>query len=284
MIESGNKCRICCSSSLENISIGETRLIHCVDCDIHYSESFSAPDNIADYYKKSYEITTADIADIEFRRLFRSTEQLELISTIMDHHKPPASLLDIGCDKGFFIDQARRFGYTCKGVELSENAVAYAKNTGLDVCDGTDKLDQKYDVAVMWHSLEHFTEPLAYLQELTAHLNPSAHLFIRVPAFDSLWSKILGRKWIWFQPQNHYFHYSIKSLETLLNRAGYSVEIIEHRKPNNCSTRKQFHIARKIMSKKFHYDLPMRKRLIRIYEDWIAMEIFAVAKIKEDLS
>ena len=275
-----NICRICGSQDLRKVVIGTTDLLNCMRCGIHYAETFSTEENLSDYYKNKYEITTTDIADIEFRRLFRSTENLELVSEVMKYKKPESSILDIGCDKGFFIDQARRLGFECKGIELSESAVEYAKRSGLDICDGLDKLDKKYDVAVMWHSLEHFTEPAEFLSELKKHLNADGYLFIRVPAFDSFWSKILKSKWIWFQPRNHYFHYSLKSLKILLEKNGYVVEKIEHRKPNNCTTMRQYSTAKRIMKKQFGYSIPLRKKLIRIYEDITAVELFAVAKPK----
>jgi SAM-dependent methyltransferase len=275
-----NKCKICGSGKTEKINIGETAFVRCKTCGVHYLADFGEKTEIENYYKKDYIITSSDIIETEFRRLFRATEQLELVAGIMNYKKPPASLLDIGCDKGFFIDQARRFGYDCTGVELSEKAIDYTNNIGLTVVRSLDEADKKFDVAVMWHSLEHFPEPIEFLQQLKKHLSDDAYLFIRVPAFDTWPRKIFGKYWIWLQPENHFFHYTSQSLTELLDRAGYSIEITEHRKPNNRFTKRMYKTSAGFFKFLFGTGFNLRKYLIRKYEDVTGIEIFVVAKIK----
>jgi 2-polyprenyl-3-methyl-5-hydroxy-6-metoxy-1,4-benzoquinol methylase len=275
-----NKCKICGSENLNRITGGEINLIQCNDCDVHYLAGFGEKIKIDNYYKKDYIITSGNIVETEFRRLFRATEQIELTAEIMKYKEPPATLLDIGCDKGFFIDQARRFGFDCTGIELSEKALDYTDKTGLNVVQGIGSLNTKYDIAVMWHSLEHFPEPLDFMQQLKVHLKDDAYLFIRVPAFDSWSRKIFGKKWIWFQPQNHFFHYSTKSINKLLELAGYSVEKIEHRKPNNRFSKKLFCMSKSLFNIHFSYKLNLREILKRKYEDFTGIELFVVAKLK----
>ena len=276
------KCKICGSENVENVKIGSTALIKCKDCGVHYLADFGTAEQIDDYYKKDYKITSADIQETEFRRIFRITEQVELVSEVMNYVKPPANLLDIGCDKGFFIDTARRFGYECTGIELSETAREYASKIGLNVMTGIENSEQKFDVAVMWHVLEHFPEPKEYLSKLREHLSEDAYLFIRVPAFDTWSRKVFGKYWIWFQPENHLFHYTWQALEILLGNAGYSLESIEHRKPNNRNTKRMFKTTSILFNSLFNYKLNFRKYLTRKYEDWTGIELYAVAKVRRD--
>lgn len=278
--ELNNKCRICESVNIADFKIGSTDFIKCKECDIHYLAVFADSDKTEEYYKNDYIITKDDIIDTEFRHLFRLTEQMELISEISNYVPAPAKLLDVGCDKAYFIDEARRFGYDCTGVELSEAAVVYAKNLGFDIKPAPDSSAGKYDCAVMWHSLEHFQEPVEFLKELRKHLNACGHLFIRVPAFDTFWRRFLGSKWIWLQPQNHFFHYSASSLGKLLEVSGYSIEKIVHRKPNNRHTKRMYKTASSFFSSNFDRRQGLRNRLKRKYEDLTGIELFAVARIK----
>ncbi len=275
-----NKCKICGSQKISKVNIGKTELLRCDDCDIHYLANFPPSAIIDEYYKKDYIITSADMKETELRRLFRAGEQIELVSELMKYIEPPATLLDIGCDKGFFIDQARRFGYDCTGVELSEKALDYTDKTGLTVVRDMDLINTKFESAVMWHSLEHFPEPVGFLKQLKEHLSDDAYLFIRVPAFDSWSRKFFGKNWIWLQPENHLFHYSEQSLSKLLALAGYEVINIKHRKPNNRFSKRMYRTSTGLFKSIFDYKFNLRKFLIRIYEDITGIELYVVAKIK----
>jgi len=276
------KCKICGSENIENVTIGNTKLIKCKDCGVHYLADFGTKEQIDDYYKKDYVLSSEHIYGPEFRRISRITEQIELTAEIMNYKKPPAKLLDIGCDRGYFIDQARRFGYDCTGIELSETARDYTSLIGLDIQQDIDSLNQKFDVAVMWHVLEHLPEPIEFLTKLREQLSDDSYLFIRVPAFDSWSRKLFGKYWIWFQPRNHYFHYTWQSLEILLQSAGYSTELIEHRKPNNRFSKLQFKTTSALFNSLFNYKISLRKYLSRKYEDWTGIELYAVAKISKE--
>jgi SAM-dependent methyltransferase len=75
------------------------------------------------------------------------------------------------------------------GVEPSAEACAAARARGIDVRQGTladAPLDQAaYDVAVLQHSLEHMTDPVADLQRVRAALWPDGVVLVTVPNFSS---------------------------------------------------------------------------------------------------
>jgi hypothetical protein len=130
----------------------------------------------------------------------------------------------------------------------------------------------------MWHSLEHISEPVKLLSAIACKLNENGLIFIRVPAFDCNWRKLLGQKWIWFQPQNHLFHYTKKSMEYVLTSSGYKPLVIEHRKPNDRFTRKMLALVYHLFHRNFGLKSNLMDRLKRIYEDVTGIEIYAVAK------
>ncbi|NDF29742.1 MAG: methyltransferase domain-containing protein [Nitrososphaeria archaeon] len=96
----------------------------------------------------------------EHRRLFRIPEMHWLISQLdANGVHSGSSILDIGCDKGYFLDQCRRFGYIVQGVEPSESARAYCNQAGLDVKPHLQDISEHCDAITLWHVLEHFTNP-----------------------------------------------------------------------------------------------------------------------------
>ena len=56
--------------------------------------------------------------------------------------------------------EIRRFEYKVKGVEPSSATREYCKNIGIDAVASLDYIDELFDVVVMWHSLEHFPNPM----------------------------------------------------------------------------------------------------------------------------
>jgi len=271
-------CRLCQSDNLNIIKWGSTNLIHCTDCDIYYLADFPNKEKLNDYYEKEYKIKS-DVGYTEFRRMSRMNEQYELLKYI-NQYKQIRSILDVGCDKGYFLDEARRMGIEVAGVELSENARQYCKMIGLDVRRSIDEFNNNYHAVIMNHSLEHFTDPKKIIIDIKSRLTHNGLLIVRVPAFDSFWSNLMRQYWIWFQPQNHYFHFSIKSLRNLVESLGFYVLSIKYRKPNNKITRKLTSIARTSLSKNTNYHPTIRNRIGYLVESIVGIEIILVAEKK----
>jgi cyclopropane fatty-acyl-phospholipid synthase-like methyltransferase len=246
---------------------------------VHVLEQTPSQEHLDSYYASNYAMSANEILASEHRRLFRIPEQFWLISQLQKYGlERSSSVLDIGCDKGYFLDQCRRFGYSVKGVEPSDSARAYCATIGLDIRQHISELNSTVDAITMWHVLEHFTDPKTLIKQCHTLLNENGILFIRVPNFSSFWSKILGKYWIWFQPQNHYVHYSQKALQYLVESNGFDILTCESRKPNNIKTFKAGLLADKTLKKSFSYIQPLKKRLGRIYEHITGVEIYLVAK------
>ncbi len=275
-------CRICDGISLREFSIGKTLLVECKTCGAVFNKNMPSQDFLDNYYKNEYKISEADFDGLEKRRIFRFPEQMELISKIIYYRKPPSTILDIGSDRGFFLDEARRFGFNVKGLEPLEQAVDYCNSIGIEVYKDIKDIKEKFNIITMWHSLEHHLVPKQSLDQIRSLLSEDGLIFIRVPAFDCFWRKIFGSNWIWFQPENHYYHYSIKSLSYLIESSGFTLLNIEHRKPNNRLTKLYNRLSNKTFKKYFGQRVSFNKRFSRIYQDLSGVEIFAVAKKNND--
>ncbi len=269
-------CKICDSQNTTGTKWGSTNLIYCTDCDIHYLQDFPKDEKLENYYKNEYKIKN-EAGYTEFRRISRINEQYELIN-IISKFKLINNILDIGCDKGYFLDEARRMGLEVAGVELSDDAREYCKLVGLDVRPSINDFDTKFDAVIMNHSLEHFPHPNGIINEIYEKLNDNGLLIIRVPAFDSFWSRIMKDKWIWFQPKNHYFHFSTMSLEYLMQINKFNLKLIKHRKPNNWITKKLTSIARKSMMNNTNYKPTLRNLIGYLIESIAGVEIFLIAE------
>lgn len=151
---------------------------------------------------------------------------LELINQFTPLKK--AKLLEIGCAFGFFLNLAHKQGADVSGVEISDFAAKTARqNFSLNVMAGffpKIKLSQKFDVIVMWTTLEHVDDPLAYLRKASKLLKPNGFLFLSVPNADSLLARLTNKRWPGFQKvQEHNYFFTPVSLCNLLKQAHFVI-------------------------------------------------------------
>lgn len=109
------------------------------------------------------------------------------------------ALLELGSAGGFFIEAARRRGWTVQGIELSPPAARYSiDELGLPVFEGLLEdapfPTSSFDVAIADNVLEHTTDPRQVLKDLGALLRPGGHALIVVPTYvNSLYFRTILR-------------------------------------------------------------------------------------------
>ncbi|MEI6089558.1 MAG: class I SAM-dependent methyltransferase [bacterium] len=274
------KCIICGCEETNDLKIKNESLIKCPQCGIIYCANNKDINNLDEYYRNNYVIKEGDKLDVDIRRLSALPEQMFLLSTISKYKPAPANFLDFGCDKGFLIEEARRFGYNVVGIELSESSTEYCRMNGLTIYDNLRLLNSKVDIVTMNHSLEHLVEPVEFLQSIKEYMNEEAIISIRVPDIGSFWSRILKSRWIWFQPQNHYFHYTINSLSYLLEHNGFEIILVKSRRPQNCKTNQAKRLSNSVYRKYFNQTISLRRKLAYYYSWITGVEVFAIARKK----
>jgi SAM-dependent methyltransferase len=275
-----NNCPVCAANAVVEFVLGSTKLLHCRACDAVYNASPPSVEELKIYYEEEYviESSAADAAAVEHRRLFRLPEQIKLTADIAKLMPAPALVLDIGCERGFFLDEIRRFGYKVKGVEPSSAAREYCTRIGIDAVASLNQTDELFDVIVMWHSLEHFPNPMQTMRDIRCRLADGGVLLVRVPAFDSKPRKILGQHWIWFQPKNHYFHYSETSLRKLFELNGLDVVQLRSQRPNDRLTSMSYRLSTAVYGRYSKFHPTLRKRLAQVYQKITGVELYAIGK------
>ena len=133
-------------------------------------------------------------------------------------------VLDIGCSNGVFLDLFA--GSETWGVEPSGSGDA-AKKKGhkiLKTIFEKAKLPSNYfDLVIMNHTLEHMDDPQSVLKKIGILLKEDGVLFLDVPNFGSLSSKILGKRWPYLLPLEHKHQFTKESLAKLLEDNEFKV-------------------------------------------------------------
>jgi 2-polyprenyl-3-methyl-5-hydroxy-6-metoxy-1,4-benzoquinol methylase len=140
-------------------------------------------------------------------------------------------ILDVGCFSGKFLSAAKEVGWQAFGLEISKEAVAYARSQlGLDVREDTllkTNLEPgTFDVITMFDVVEHFQEPLENLKKAAQLLRPKGLLYIETPNFCSIPRYLLGKDWNVFFPW-HFYYFTAQTISRTLELAGFSVVKIQ---------------------------------------------------------
>ena len=134
-------------------------------------------------------------------------------------------VLDIGCGHGFLLRAFQQQGCEVLGTEFSDGACRYAREVlnipvRVGLLQDLNFPDQSFDVVVMWHVLEHVSDPRPTLAEISRILKPGGLFLVGVPNSDSLEARLTKASWFHLDVPRHLSHHSPDSLEKALKIAG----------------------------------------------------------------
>ena len=220
------KCGICDSTSLiflfkakdhDNLSSKHYSLYECKKCHTVSIQPVPLKKELAKYYSNSY-----------YAYKYYGLMNKYFLRLRANKVPKKTSILDVGCGEGSFLELMKRRGYECCGLETSKDGAKKAMLKGLIVYNDIKKIRKKFDVITLWHVLEHITNPVPYLRQIRNLLNEEGHLIVAVPNFDSVQSKLGRAMWFHLAPPLHVFHYTPKTIESLLKKGNFRVIKIKH--------------------------------------------------------
>lgn len=140
--------------------------------------------------------------------------------------RPGLRLLDVGCHEGRGLALYRASGFAVEGLEPNGAAAARARARGFTVHGRRLEAFEPaapYDVVVLANVLEHARDPAAMLAEASRLLADGGELWVSCPNNRSWLRALFGRHWINWHVPYHLVHFSRRSLERVLGRAGFEV-------------------------------------------------------------
>jgi 2-polyprenyl-3-methyl-5-hydroxy-6-metoxy-1,4-benzoquinol methylase len=223
------QCGVCGNLMRKLWRSGGHQYFVCSECEFVRVTPVPRREVLREYYDKAYEVDREGYLRNLRRDGRRDLEFLERLNGA-------GRMLEVGCSWGFFLEKARSRGWQVQGIELSDSAVKWAKESfGLDVRCGTIEdtpLTEKsaYDVVVAWHVIEHVQEPMDFLKIARGRLRPGGLLALRTPNVRSVPARITGWAWQWVGAPAHLSLFSPKSLGLAVERAGFIVRHVATRR------------------------------------------------------
>jgi len=124
------------------------------------------------------------------------------------------SIFDIGCGGGYVLDYYKRRNHGVAGIEIDDLCVSACRRLGIDCMKGDflkADINEKYDVVMAWHCLEHIPDINAFLGKMVAISNENGLVIIEVPI-----DRPLVGNWESYDGHVHYF--TKESLERLVDK------------------------------------------------------------------
>lgn len=208
------KCPICSGEALIAFVKNNIEIYKCTFCGLGFNGNFEEVKN--SYHRDDVYIHEEKL----FKNIFE--KRISIISKFLKSGK----VLEVGCSTGLLLSILKRIGCEVIGIEVSKLTAKIAKDRGINVIVNSyekTNLKQKFDLVIFNHALEHLKDPNFAIEKTNKLLNKNGLLFIDLPNFGGLSAKILKSHWPYLLPDEHFWHFTFKSLEILLKKNGFEV-------------------------------------------------------------
>lgn len=218
------RCKVCFSRLTKSTSVTVKNgyyINRCLNCDFIFVSNPPSEEYLKDFYRN---FKYKEELDLEARIRKDARRSLKVINKFIH---PPGTLLDVGCGRGYFLDEAKMYDWNTFGIDYSKRQIDYAKNVlklNAEVGDVLSyKINKKFSLITINQVIEHVLNPKKLVRKCYQLLDTHGFLYIATPNIESLTSKVFEEKFEHLTPPEHLSFFSKKTLEKLLKDNGFMV-------------------------------------------------------------
>jgi len=135
-----------------------------------------------------------------------------------------STIIEIGCGPGSFLAKAKPYLQRTCGTEYNKAALEAARRKGLEVYGleyDISSLTSSFDAVFSFHVLEHVSDPLSFIKEISSLAKPNGKICISVPNQDGPIKNIENS--IMNMPPHHATHWKLRTFEVLANKLNFRI-------------------------------------------------------------
>jgi len=204
------KCPVC----NDNLSSYINGIQKCVSCGLGVTIKIPSQ-NYTQYHRDNQYHENEPL----FRHIF--LKRLQIIEKL----KSPGKVLEIGSSTGVMLKLFQDDGWEVLGIEPSKTACEIANQRGIKTINSSFEkaslIKSSFDVVILNHVLEHLKNPKLIFDKCQKVLKSGGIIFIDVPNFGSLSSRIWKSRWPYLLPDEHNWHFTHRSLNKLFSSTGF---------------------------------------------------------------
>lgn len=223
-------CPLCASSNFKSLyEKSGADLVQCEECQLRFIPS-PLPE-VTNIYKANY--LHGDQESLGFQSYGNDTVSLAMTydRRLQDAEKylgQKGRLLDLGCTLGLYGYSAQKSGWDVFVTDISEFAVMKAANdfqlkAFVSPIGKLPVRPSSFDFISAFEIIENTSLPMDLLQQMKSRLRPGGILHLTTPNIDSWLSRIMGKKWFYFKPEEHLIYFDPKTLRAAIEKAGFDV-------------------------------------------------------------
>ncbi len=219
----GASCYLCSErNALFLYRKGDYSILECSNCNFLYVYPIPSKRQLNKFYK-TFDYQNEKTAEPIIRKdAIKSLKKIEKHS-----RRGKNSLLDIGCGRGYFLDEARKLGWKVSGIDYSKKIIDYAKKR-LDL--GVRCVDifkyypkKKFDIVTLNQVIEHVSDPQKLIEKCYGLLKSKGIIYIATPNIDSTSARVLKEDFDHLIPPEHLGYFNKKTLSRALEGCCFKV-------------------------------------------------------------
>ena len=232
-VNNSQKCPACKFGDFKIIyELPYGKVVSCKDCDL----AFTIFTDIETFREANKTWSNPEQIKSAIYALPIARENVKYRMNLINKFSKGKKLIEFGPNTGEFIYEAHKNGYDITAVDhcfaiLMLNKIQNLKYLNADA--NLSNINEKYDVVVACHILEHMEDPQAFILKSKQILNTNGILFIEVPNYDSFTRKVEGKEWHLFY-EYHITHFSSTSLTDLLKKQGFKIRFVKTLQSPEC--------------------------------------------------
>ena len=213
------QCENCRATTLDRFEVRPNQTFwHCSTCDLYQKGTLESADAYEDGYHGHYSKNRS-------RKLSTAAIRLSALAQLLPNTK--TKLLDIGCSVGAIVEAANRLGWRGAGVDVSQTAVDFCRERGLDChhFDGNTLPfpDATFDAITSWHVIEHVFDVSETLRDWYRVLKPGGVMVLETPDAGYLKVRLKGARYQKFWAPEHIYTFRKHNLTPFLQDAGFEL-------------------------------------------------------------
>jgi 2-polyprenyl-3-methyl-5-hydroxy-6-metoxy-1,4-benzoquinol methylase len=197
----------------------------CKDCGMMWTSPRMSEDSLAEFYECDYrpiyvgeEKAPEDFFNEQIKHGEYILNFIEIEKTKLKNFK----VFDVGCGAGGILMPFKKIGCSTIGCDLGSKYLEKGRQEGLILEHGATSVLKKYDRAdlvILSHVLEHFSNPLKNLLEISEIINNSGYLYIELPGILKIHQSYQDT--LLFLQNAHLYHFTLSTLTSLMSKAGF---------------------------------------------------------------
>ncbi len=211
------ECIVCNSTKIKALKhfYKKHQLVKCKHCGLVFMERIPTVEELNDYYA-GYSYTSEG---------YLSPVTIKSYNVLLDEfekYRKHNKILDVGCGRGWFLQEAKKRGWEVYGTEYSDAAIKLCESDGLKMTQGQLQsdtfLNDEFDIITSFEVLEHINNPNEDMDYIYKFLRKGGLFYCTTPNFNAYLRFYLKAEYNIIVYPEHLTYYTKRTLKKLMKR------------------------------------------------------------------